>query len=252
MIEVAAIPTLRDNYVWALHDGSHAVLVDPGESAPIVTWLGSRGLRPTAILITHHHADHVGGIAGLLARHPLPVFGPTRGAAPSRVPADGETLVLPGLDLRMTVIATPGHTLDHLCYVGDGRLFSGDTLFSCGCGRLFEGSPEMMHASLERLAALPGDTLVYCAHEYTLANLAFALEVEPDNTALHARRRDALALRRAGHPTLPVSLASERETNPFLRCNEENVRAAAARYTGSPVRAGVQTFAAIRAWKDAA
>lgn len=250
MIEVEAIPTLRDNYVWALHDGNHAVLVDPGESAPIVTWLSSRGLHLAAILVTHHHADHVGGIAGLLARHDAPVFGPTRGTAPSRSVADGDILELPGLDASVTVISTPGHTLDHVCYVGEGRLFCGDTLFSCGCGRLFEGSPAQMHTSLERLAALPGDTRVYCAHEYTLANIAFALEVEPDNAALRERRREALALRKAGLPTLPVSLARERDCNPFLRCGEASIRVAASQHAGCPVTAGVETFAVIRAWKD--
>lgn len=250
MIEVEAIPTLRDNYVWALHDGRHAVLVDPGESAPIVTWLSNRGLRLGAILVTHAHADHVGGIAALLEQHAVPVYGPTRGAVPARTVVDGECLELPGLDARMTVISTPGHTLDHVCYFGEGRLFCGDTLFSCGCGRLFEGSPAQMHASLQGLAALPGDTRMHCAHEYTLANIAFALEVEPDNAVLRERRREALALRKAGLPTLPVTLALERDTNPFLRCAEESIRVAASQHAGSPVTAGVDTFAVVRAWKD--
>ena len=250
MTIVEAIPILRDNYVWAIHDGHSAVLVDPGESAPILTWLAQRGIALVAILVTHHHADHVGGIPDLLSRYPVPVFGPTRGASPSRVVADGEVLELPGLGWRMSVMDTPGHTLDHICYVGQGHLFCGDTLFSCGCGRLFEGTPVEMHASLSRLAGLPGETQVHCAHEYTLANIAFALEVEPDNLALQTRHDEALKLRKAGKPTLPVSLVTERETNPFLRCDRENLRVAASRHTGRPVDAGVQTFAAIRAWKD--
>lgn len=250
MTIVEAIPILRDNYVWAIHDGKVAALVDPGESAPILTWLARRGITLVAILATHHHADHIGGIPELLSRYPVPVFGPTRGASPSRPVVDGETLELPGLGWRLAVMDTPGHTLDHVCYVGHGHLFCGDTLFSCGCGRLFEGTPAEMHASLSRLASLPGETLVHCAHEYTLANIAFAREVEPDNLALRARHDEALKLRKAGKPTLPVSLATERATNPFLRCDRENVRVAASRHTGSPVPAGVQTFATVRAWKD--
>jgi hydroxyacylglutathione hydrolase len=250
MTIVEAIPILRDNYVWAIHDGQSAALVDPGESAPILTWLARRGITLVAILVTHHHADHVGGIPELLSRYPVPVFGPTRGASPSRPVVDGETLELPALGWRLTVMNTPGHTLDHVCYVGHGHLFCGDTLFSCGCGRLFEGTPAEMHASLSRLASLPGETQVHCAHEYTLANIAFALEIEPDNPALQTRRDAALKLRKAGKPTLPVSLATERETNPFLRCDRENLRVAASRHTGHPVDAGVQTFGAIRAWKD--
>ncbi len=252
MTIVEAIPILRDNYAWALHDGQNAVLVDPGESAPILTWLANRGITLVGILVTHHHADHVGGIPELLARYPIPVFGPTRGASPSRPVTDGETVTLAGLDWRLTVMHTPGHTLDHVCYVGHGHLFCGDTLFSCGCGRLFEGTPAEMYASLSRLAALPGDTLVHCAHEYTLANIAFALEVEPDNPALQARHDEALKFRKAGNPTLPVSMVTERETNPFLRCDRENVCVAASQHTQSPVPAGVQTFAAVRAWKDEA
>lgn len=250
MTIVEAIPILRDNYVWAIHDGQGAVLVDPGDSAPILTWLARRGIDLVGILVTHHHADHVGGIPELLSRYPVPVFGPTRGASPSRPVADGEVLELPGLGWSMSVMDTPGHTLDHVCYVGHGHLFCGDTLFSCGCGRLFEGTPADMHTSLSRLAALPAETLVHCAHEYTLANIAFALEVEPDNLALQSRQDAALKLRKAGKSTLPIDIATERETNPFLRCDLENLRVAASLHTGSPVHAGVETFAAIRAWKD--
>ena len=250
MLTVEAIPALRDNYVWALHDGKTAALVDPGESAPILTWLARRGLTPSAILVTHHHADHVGGIAGLLARHPVPVYGPTRGAAASRPVHEGQILELPGLDARLAVLETPGHTLDHVCYLGHGHLFCGDTLFSCGCGRLFEGTPEDMHASLSRIARLPGDTRICCAHEYTLANIAFAREVEPDNPALRQRQAEALALRKAGRPTLPVPLGLERDTNPLLRSEIETVRSAASEHRGSPVAPGVETFAAVRSWKD--
>ena len=173
-----------------------------------------------------------------------------RGAAPAFPVADGDQLALPGLAWTMTVMTTPGHTLDHVCYVGHGHLFCGDTLFSCGCGRLFEGTPTEMYRSLSRLAALPGDTQIHCAHEYTLPNIAFALEVEPDNAALARRHAQARQLREAGRPTLPVSLGEERATNPFLRCDLESVRVAASQHTRTPVAAGAQTFAAIRAWKD--
>ncbi len=250
MTIVEAIPILRDNYAWAIHDGQSAVLVDPGDDAPILTWLTRRGITLVAILVTHHHADHIGGIPGLLSRYSVPVFGPTRGSSPSQPVKDGETLELPSLEWRMSVMETPGHTLDHVCYVGHGHLFCGDTLFSCGCGRLFEGSPAEMHASLSRLSSLPGATQIHCAHEYTLANISFALEVEPDNPALLARHDEALKLRKAGKPTLPVYLSTELDTNPFLRCDRENLRVAAARHCGMPVDTGVQTFAAIRAWKD--
>lgn len=250
MIEVEAIPILRDNYVWAIHDGHRAVMVDPGETRPILSWLASRGIALSGILVTHHHADHVGGIPDLLAQCPVPVFGPARAAAPSSPVWDGERIELPGLDASVTVLDTPGHTRDHVCFVGAGYLFCGDTLFSCGCGRLFEGTPAQMHASLSRLAALPGDTRVCCAHEYTLANIAFALEVEPDNPALLARHAEALALRKSGSPTLPVSLATELATNPFLRCDREDVRVAASQHMSNPINPGVETFAAVRAWKD--
>lgn len=252
MIQVTPLPILRDNYVWALHDDERTILVDPGEAPPILAWLAARHMAVSAYLITHHHADHVGGLAGLLARHPAPVYGPTRGAVPAMPLKDGEILDIPGTAWRFQVLATPGHTLDHICYVGHGHLFCGDTLFSCGCGRLFEGSPAQMQASLTRIAALPPETRVCCAHEYTLANIAFATEVEPDNAALQTRQVEALALRKAGLPTLPVPLASELACNPFLRCDQDTVLGAASKHVGAPVARGVEAFAAVRAWKDEA
>lgn len=252
MIQVEAIPILRDNYVWAIHDGDGAVLVDPGEAEPILAWLDHRHMRLAAILVTHHHADHVGGIAALL-RHrgaTIPVYGRTRGAVDACAVSEGEPLRLAAPALAFTVLETPGHTRDHVCFLGHGHLFCGDTLFSCGCGRLFEGTPAQMHASLMRLAALPDDTLICCAHEYTLANIAFALEAEPGNGELHARHTEALAARKAGRPTLPVSLARERATNPFLRCDRPELARSIAQHTGHTPDPGVATFAALRAWKD--
>ena len=251
-MNVTAIPAFRDNYVWALHDDRSAVLVDPGEAAPILAWLDQRRLNPVAILVTHHHGDHIGGIPALLARYAAAVY--ARSDIPGRTQplAGGDTVAIPELGLEFAVLASPGHTLDHLCYHGHGMLFCGDTLFSCGCGRLFEGSPAQMHASLSRIMALPAETQIYCAHEYTLDNLDFALQAEPDNPALHARLAQARALRAQGQPTLPVSLAQELATNPFLRFDLPALAVAAAKHRGSPVQPGLETFAALRAWKDEA
>ncbi len=256
MMNIEAIPILQDNYVWTLHNGRSAILVDPGEAGPILAWLRERNMTASAILVTHHHHDHVGGIAELLAHAPIPVYGRARGAVRSRPVSESETLDFPDIGLNIKVIETPGHTLDHVCYVarnGSGQpphLFCGDTLFSCGCGRLFEGTPAEMYASLTRLAQLPDDTQVCCAHEYTLANIAFALEVEPDNPALLARHAQALALRKRGVATLPVSMALERSTNPFLRSDLTNLVEAASQHVNTRLKPGPQTFAAIRAWKD--
>jgi hydroxyacylglutathione hydrolase len=225
MIQVEALAAFSDNYIWACHDGEHAVLVDPGEASSIVDWLTRRRLRPTALLLTHHHADHIGGVAELLDRWPMPVYGPeeTRSAA-NQIVAGGDRIRVPHPALDCDVIAVPGHTLGHLAYFGHGRVFCGDTLFSCGCGRLFEGDPATMLASLDRLAALPADTQVCCAHEYTLANLAYALDVDPDNHELATWANHARELRRLDQPTLPLRLGDECRRNPFLRCRDPAFR----------------------------
>ncbi|MDO9227445.1 MAG: hydroxyacylglutathione hydrolase [Pseudomonadota bacterium] len=253
-MKVTAIPAFRDNYVWAIHDDHAAILVDPGEAAPILTWLEARQVKPVAILVTHHHADHVGGIKDITARHAVPVYGPALEAIPGRTHPlrGGETLHIDALNLSFQVLATPGHTLGHLCYVGQGGLFCGDTLFSCGCGRLFEGTPAQMHDSLSRIRSLPPETQIYSAHEYTLGNLAFALEVEPDNAALHRKLAEVRALRDQGTPTLPVDLATEIATNPFLRFDEPSVIVAASQHAGYPLQPGLAAFTAVRAWKDEA
>ncbi|PIV88017.1 MAG: hydroxyacylglutathione hydrolase [Hydrogenophilales bacterium CG17_big_fil_post_rev_8_21_14_2_50_63_12] len=251
-MKVTAISAFRDNYVWAIHDDRSAILVDPGEAAPILAWLETQQLHPVAILVTHHHADHVGGIREITARQAIPVYAPGNEAIFGRTHPllGGETVVIAELGLAFQVLATPGHTLGHLGYFGHGALFCGDTLFSCGCGRLFEGTPAQMHASLSRIKALPADTLIYCAHEYTRANLDFALAVEPDNPALHKRLEEVRELRGQGKPTLPVSLSTELACNPFLRCDEPSVAAAAARHANHPIQPGLATFATLRAWKD--
>ncbi len=252
-MKITAIPAFRDNYVWAIHDDHAAILVDPGEAAPILAWLEDRHIVPSALLVTHHHADHTGGIAALRARYPIPVYAPARESIPGTTHPlqGGETLVFPVPGLEFSVLDTPGHTRGHLCYVGQGALFCGDTLFSCGCGRLFEGTPAQMYDALRRIRALPQDTRICCAHEYTLENLDFAQLVEPDNPALKQRRDEVNELRRLGTPSLPVSLATEITTNPFLRFDQPAVVVAASQHAKYPLEPGLAAFAELRAWRDA-
>lgn len=251
MFEVEPIPAFRDNYIWALHNGAAVVFVDPGDASPILAWLANRRLKPAAILVTHHHADHVGGVAELLRHYPMPVYGPREAAPTVDHPlSDGQTLQLAELGAAFQVLAVPGHTLGHLAYLGQDVLFCGDTLFSCGCGRLFEGTPAMMHASLSRLSSLPDATRIYCAHEYTLANLAFARDIDPDNPHLQAWETAARALRQTGQPTLPVSIADERRRNPFLRCADPGFRKQLEIALAMPLPTAEAAFAWLRSAKD--
>lgn len=256
MVQVTPVPAFRDNYIWAIHAGqgeNHAaVVVDPGEPDAILSWLESRNARPVAVLITHHHGDHIGGIAALAQRWSMPVYGPGREAIPgvTHPVAEGSAVDVPQLGLHFQVMETPGHTRGHVCYHGHDWLFSGDTLFSCGCGRLFEGSPEEMLRSLQRLALLPPATRVYCAHEYTLPNIGFAKEVEEGNPALEAYHQDARRLRKAGLPTLPSSIGQELACNPFLRCHQPAVRVAISHHAGCPVNTELEAFTRLRQWKD--
>jgi hydroxyacylglutathione hydrolase len=228
-ITVQPLPAFTDNYIWALDRAGEAIVVDPGDGTVVQRWLEAGSLRLAAIVITHHHPDHTGGIALLRKTWDVPVYGPRaehpKIAGLTTLLDDGDEIELFGE--RYTVIAVPGHTLGHIAYYGAGRLFCGDTLFSAGCGRLFEGTPAQMHASLSRLAALPGDTRVYCTHEYTTSNLAFANAVEPGNAALQARIAEVRELRAHERPSLPSTIALERAHNPFLRGDMPAVRAAA-------------------------
>lgn len=251
MFDIIRIQAFKDNYIWLLRKGAAAVVVDPGDAGPVLDVLDRQGLALTAILITHHHADHQGGVVGLVARYPVPVFGPAHESitALSRPLHGGETISLPELDVEFAVIAVPGHTLGHLAYHGAGSLFCGDTLFTAGCGRVFEGTMAQMLASLERLAALPADTAVYCAHEYTQANLRFALAVDPGNPLLQQRAAEVAALRAEGRASVPSTLAQEKATNPFLRCDEPAL-VAAAQSRGASANDPLAVFTALREWKN--
>ncbi len=251
-MRLTALPAFEDNYIWALvDDEGYAVIVDPGDAAPVLAVSGL-GLWPAGVLLTHHHPDHCGGVAALLERWPtLPVFAPDDARIPhatERV-SEGSRFQLNSWDF--TVLAVPGHTLSHIAFHGaGGHLFCGDTLFSLGCGRLFEGTPAQMLESLERLATLPGDSAVCCGHEYTLANAAFARAVDPANDALRRRTEEAQAMRNDGRPTLPSTLATELATNPFLRVDTPAVRSAVAKRLGREPTDRVETFAELRRWKD--
>jgi hydroxyacylglutathione hydrolase len=252
-MRVVPIPAFEDNYIWAIHDDAHCVLVDPGDAEPVFEWLTQTRLRPVAVLVTHHHSDHVGGIASLQASfNGLSVYGPESEPIHGLTHRLGHSDIvnLSALGINLEVIGVPGHTRGHIAYYGAGMLFCGDTLFSCGCGRLFEGTPEEMFGSLNQLASLPADTRVYCAHEYTLANIRFALAVEPDNADLVAWRIEAQRLRQARLPTLPTTLAHELRTNPFLRCDHAPVIVSAEKHAGRPLPRAVSVFATLRNWKN--
>ena len=255
-MQLQQVPAFEDNLIWLLRDAAgRALVVDPGEAAPVLDALADAP-PPHAILLTHHHHDHIGGVPRLLERWPgTPVIAPRDARIASATDRVGDADRIAIGPWRFAVLGIPGHTLSHVAFHGlhlDGTalLFCGDTLFSLGCGRMFEGTPAQMHASLQRLAALPDDTMVCCGHEYTLANAVFATTVDPANPVLRQRAEEVRRLREAGLCSLPISLASERACNPFLRCEEPAVHAAAERYAGRSLEAPVDVFAALRQWKD--
>lgn len=251
-LEIQAIPAFRDNYIWALADGRHCVVVDPGEAGGVLDHLERTGLALAGVLLTHHHHDHIGGVGEIRRRRPAPVWAPAGDRMPTdaHTVAEGDTARITALGLELQVLETPGHTLDHIAYHGDGRLFCGDTLFSAGCGRLFEGTPEQMQDSLDKLAALPDGTGVYCAHEYTADNVRFALTVESDNPALQTRAEEVARLRADNRITLPSTIGAEKRFNPFLRTREPSVIEAARRREPGCGSDPAAVFGAIRRWKD--
>lgn len=225
MIDISPIPAFQDNYIWLISNGTHAVVVDPGDAAPVMDYLQQHRLSLDTILITHHHADHIGGVSTLLNHFPAKVYAPKKEhyEFPHQAVIDQQQVKLANLGLTLQVLEVPGHTLGHVAYYGANSLFCGDTLFGAGCGRLFEGTPEQMFTSLQKIAAMPKETNVYCAHEYTLHNLNFAYSVEPHNTDLINRIEATKALRENEIPSLPSSINLELATNPFLRCHSPEI-----------------------------
>jgi hydroxyacylglutathione hydrolase len=256
MLEIVPIPAFADNYIWALLRDDHCVVVDPGDAAPVIAFLAARNVTLDAILITHHHADHVGGVAALTARWPVPVYGPAAENIKGVTHAlrENDQVALPELiDEPFRVMEVPGHTSGHIAYVSGDILFCGDTLFAAGCGRMFEGTAHQLHTSLMRLAALPDKTRVFCTHEYTLSNLRFALAVDSDNSALIERSYIEQERRSLGVPTLPSNIALERATNPFLRCAEPALIQTACRQANTQpadLSTATDVFSVLRQWKN--
>ncbi len=251
MLTITAIPALQDNYIWLLQHENHAVAVDPGEAFPVLRFLQENGLQLDAILCTHRHHDHVDGIEELRGVYNVPVYGRSHPNNPhiTHDLREGDRLRLDALDITFDIIEIPGHLNDHIAFITPQMLFCGDVLFGGACGKNFEGTLAQLHHSLQRLAALPGDTRVYCAHEYTAYNMPFALACEPDNPDIQRRLADTMRLREANRPTLPSTIALERATNPFLRCtNPELIRTLQAR--GLTDTSEIAVFTALRDWRD--
>jgi hydroxyacylglutathione hydrolase len=229
MLEILPIPAFKDNYIWLLRKDQHAVIVDPGDASVVIRELEKHRLKLQAILITHHHSDHIGGVDELLAYQTCPIYAPAREAYtfPHIPVAEGDRVSLEALAIDLMVLDLPGHTLGHIAYLSNELLFCGDTLFGAGCGRLFEGTPAQMYASLKKLADLPPETKVYCTHEYTEHNIRFALTLEPGNEHLQQRQADTYALRARNMPSLPSTIQLELDTNPFLRCDQKSIQQAA-------------------------
>jgi len=254
MLKITALPSRKDNYIWLIGSTSsqRVIVVDPGEAAPVERALKESDLHLAAILVTHHHYDHVEGIPGLANRRRIPIYGPAREPIPclSHPVGEGDRVPREPAGMEFLVMEIPGHTAGHLGYYGDGRLFCGDTLFTAGCGKVFDGTVEQLFRSLQRIAQLPDETLIYCAHEYTEENLRFARLVEPANPAILKRLDGTHQLRARGVPTLPSTLGEEKRTNPFLRCHQPEVILAAERFAGRPLKGPEQVFKVLRSWRD--
>ncbi|MCP5246001.1 MAG: hydroxyacylglutathione hydrolase [Burkholderiales bacterium] len=258
-LQISPIPAFRDNYIWIIHNSRHAIVVDPGDATPALNYLQSNQLQLEAILITHHHSDHTGGNQALLDRFDVPVYGPKLEAISTvtHPVQEGDTIHISMPQLSLEIIEIPGHTSGHIAYFGSPQqsqnkniLFCGDTLFASGCGRVFEGTPQQMYRSLQKLADLPEDTLVYCTHEYTLGNIAFARIAEPNNVDLEKQEHRAKLLRNKNTPTLPTSIAIEKACNPFLRCQQPEIIKTVSQYAGKMLNKPVDVFTALREWKN--
>lgn len=256
MIDITPIPAFNDNYIWMIHSDDHnqVFVVDPGDSQPVEEVLTQKQLALAGILVTHHHYDHTGGVAELTKKRNIPVYGPDNPNISGITQPLSEGMTINVLGISFSIFATPGHTLDHIVYFTETPaapiLFCGDTLFAAGCGRLFEGTPEQMHESLAKLASLPKNTRVCCAHEYTLANLSFALAVEPENPQIQQQISKSTELRRKNLPTLPSSIGTELNTNPFMRCHQPDVISAANTISDEILTDSASILRVIRAWKD--
>lgn len=252
MFNIVPVCAFTDNYIWVIHNQHHAAVVDPGDAAPVLNFLQQKKLKLIAILNTHHHNDHVGGNSTLLQKFPVPVYGPESESISTVTHRlkEGDNIYLAELSLGFSVLDIPGHTAGHIAYYGANSLFCGDTLFSCGCGRLFEGTAQQMYISLNKLARLPDTTAVYCGHEYTLANINFAKLVEPGNKMLAQLNISAEKQRKSDLPTLPSTIVMEKACNPFLRCDEPEVIHNASNYIGKSLMDAISVFTAIREWKN--
>lgn len=254
MHKILPIPALKDNYIWTIiHiNTQQCMIVDPGEASIVLEILTQLKLQLEGILVTHHHWDHTQGIPDILKHFQVPVFGPNNPQIPGLTHPlkEGDHVIHAPMQLDLNVLEIPGHTLDHIAYYGHKVVFTGDTLFTGGCGRVFEGTPPQMYRSLQKLKSLPEETLVYCGHEYTLSNMKFAQAVEPSNFAIQNRLATTTGLRDHGKPTVPASLGVEKQTNPFLRCDLESVKHAAESHSGSFLEESEAVFAQIRAWKN--
>jgi len=254
MIKIIPILAFRDNYIWAIHDDKFVVVVDPGDAVPVIQYLNTNKLKLLAILVTHHHHDHIDGINDLVELYNTPVYGPRRESIPhlAHPLGEGDVLKLAQLDLHFDIMDIPGHTLGHIAYLWEGGMFCGDTLFTCGCGKIFEGTSTQLYDSIKRLSNLPDHTMVYCTHEYTEFNTPFAQLCEPSNLKLKQRIVESELLRSQNLPTVPSTLLLEKETNPFLRCCEPEIIQHIEQHIGRKLPTGDEqaAFTELRKWRD--
>lgn len=252
MLKIFPVPALKDNYIWIIHNQRYAVVVDPGDAAPALDYLAAHQLKLAAVLCTHHHADHIAGVCALMEQRKVPVYFPLREnvSCGSHAVSEGAVIDIPELEIKLSVLDIPGHTAGHIAYVGAGGIFCGDTLFGCGCGRLFEGTATQLLHSLKKLAALPDHTKVYCGHEYTESNIRFALACEPDNIKLIQRQKTVQTIRAEGRPSLPSSIGLEKSTNPFLRCTIPAIINRVQQIQAIEQTDEISVFTAMRIWKN--